>query len=676
MHFYPTYWHRLFAHWQKDLKAFIYLACLLSLSRITLLAFFYKELEAGVDASSFCLCFYRGFQFDARVITSLLAPTFILGLGTLRFWSESFDRVLNRIRLCLASAFIVLTILVSIINTGFFSEYHEQFNHWIFGLFFDDRLAIWKTICKTYPLFKLLALSGFLSFVLIVGLKRYLQRPFCDTYAYHPSVINKYVQSLLLLIFITLFVGGLRGSFGNRPLQNIDIAITKDSLLNRIIPNAYFALVYAIYDHQTAQSQQGLESFWPSNNIREALQVLRPISAKTDSLLDFIAHTAPGPISEKPEHIFIIVMESQDTWPLLERYQSLNLNPCLKSIAEEGFWVKASVSGASGTLPSLSTFITGCPFVNVFPNFHPKGTHPYPTAPAPLFKALGYTANFFYGGYLSWQRIEYFCKNQGFDHSYGGSLMGPWENNEWGVHDKQLFEFILQHLDPAKPSVNLIMTTSNHAPYNVNLAAEGCSLPVPQADLPWEQPVEPRLLKILAHTSYSDKCLGEFIHQAKDRFPRAVFVITGDHWSRRFIHKKPSLYESRSVPIIFYAPSLMDFKDRVAPHSVSAAHIDIIKTLVDLCAPEGFQYPAFGKNIFDTKTRIASFGAGVVITPSHIFWPNPKSPGLETLPHALKDGLDSSPQASDIQALSTYHRALQAAGWWLTTQGPELPKEE
>lgn len=675
MHFYPSYWHRVFAHWQKDLKAFIYLTGLLGLARLSLLIFFHKELESAVDVSSIGLCFYRGFQFDARVATSLLAPTFVLAVLSVRWWSKAFDRVVDRLRLLLGAIFISITIPLGIINIGFFSEYHEQFNHWIFGLLFDDRVAIWKTIYKTYPLLPLLALSCFLSFILIVGLKRFLKRPFCDTYAYHPCVLPRPLQVVLFVACIALFVGGLRGSFGNRPLQNIDIAITKDSLLNRIIPNAYFALVYAIYDHQTAQSQHGLEAFWPSKNIREALQVLKPGLAKPASVLEAIQCTAPGPMTEKPEHIFIIVMESQDTWSLLDSYQSLNLNPCLRAIADEGFWIKASVSSASGTLPSLSTFITGCPFVNVFPNFHPKGTTPYPTAPAPLFKALGYTANFFYGGYLSWQRIETFCKNQGFDYSYGGSVMGPWENNEWGVHDRQLFDFILKELDPSKPSVNLVMTTSNHAPYNINLAAEGCPLPVPQPGLPWEYPVEPRLLKILAHIRYSDRCLGEFIQQAKSRFPKAVFVITGDHWSRRFINKKPSLYESRSVPIVFYAPTLLDFKDRIAPHSVAASHIDIAKTLIDLCAPQGFTYPSLGKNIFDPQARACSFGAGVVITPSHIFWPNLKSPRVEVLPHSKEDA-PANPSAAEIQAMATYYQAFQATGWWLTTQGPELEQKE
>ncbi len=675
MHAYSTYWHRLFGNWQKDFKAFCYLVFILFLSRLTLLIFFHKQLQNGIDATSFFLCFYRGFQFDARVVSTVLAPSFCLAAFTFRFWAQRYEKSLSFFRLGVSSVFIVLTLVLSIINTGFFAEYHEQFNHWIFGLFFDDKRAIWHTVYKTYPLLPLLGLLIALSALFIFGLKRFIKKPFCDTYAYHPWVVNRFVQGVLCIVSIALFVGGLRGSFGDRPLQNIDIAITKDSLLNRIVVNSYFALVYAAYDHQAAQNSQKLEHFWPSKRLEEALAVLNPDFKPGHKLLDAIQQEAPGPLFAKPQQVFIIVMESQDTWPMLDAYQSLGLNPCLKAIAEEGFWVRASVSSGSGTLPSLSTFITGLPFVGVFPNFHPLGTRPYPTALAPIFKDLGYRANFFYGGYLSWQRIEAFCKNQGFDASYGGSLMGPWENNEWGVNDQQLFDFVLKELDPGQPSLNLILTTSNHPPYTINLAAEGCPLPLPTADLPWDHPVAPRLLKILAHTRYADKCIGNFIKQAKERFPNALFVITGDHWSRRFINKKPSLYESRSVPILFYAPGLGDFKSIQNPLQISASHLDIVRTVADLCAPVGFRYYALGKHLFDPSAYPASFGAGVILTPSHIFAPQASAASAEALPHQTNSAPASTPLLEDSQAkaLSLRYKALQAVSWWLTTQGVDLP---
>lgn len=199
-------------------------------------------------------------------------------------------------------------------------------------------------------------------------------------------------------------------------------------------------------------------------------------------------------------------------------------------------------------------------------------------------------------------------------------------------------------------------------------------MPIPSSDLPWDHPVKPRLLKILAHARYADKCIGSFINQAKERFPNALFVITGDHWSRRFIHKKPSLYESRSVPILFYAPALGDFKSIFHPLSVSASHLDIIRTVADLCAPAGFRYHALGKNIFEAESSPSSFGAGVILTPHHIFWPNASATDVEILPHATTLSPTPSLDSKHIQSLSLRYQALQAVGWWLTTQGPDLPQ--
>ena len=49
---------------------------------------------------------------------------------------------------------IVLTLcaVVFVSDVAYFAEYDDQFNHWIFGLIYDDRRAILITIWKTYPI--------------------------------------------------------------------------------------------------------------------------------------------------------------------------------------------------------------------------------------------------------------------------------------------------------------------------------------------------------------------------------------------------------------------------------------------------------------------------------------------------------------------------------------------
>src|SRR5207248_653986 len=90
-------------------------------------------------------------------------------------------------------------------------------------------------------------------------------------------------------------------------------------------------------------------------------------------------------------------------------------------------WQEHAMQRSAGlsTIESLGVIITGLPFARAFVNFQPLVRKGLPTAAAAIFKQLGYKPRFFYGGYLSWQRIGEFCREQGFEDVYGGDQMVP-----------------------------------------------------------------------------------------------------------------------------------------------------------------------------------------------------------------------------------------------------------
>ena len=319
----------------------------------------------------------------------------------------------------------------------------------------------------------------------------------------------------------------------------------------------------------------------------------------------------------RPRHIFLVVMESYDCWPMLPEYRSLGLTRQLEELAREGISVNAFVSAGDGTMPSLGSIITGLPEVGVFVNYQPSSRTPFPCSAAPIFKRLGYTTRFFYGGYLSWQRIGDFCRPGGFDQVYGGGHIVTGDlGHEWGVPDADLFQFIEKTVSDGEPSFNLIMSTSYHPPYDLDVYGMGFPLREMPPDLK-SRSDNTADFNIFGHLWYADRSLGDFVRVMEQKLGDPLFVMTGDHSSRRFINSRPNLYERSAVPCVLYGKAVL--AGIVPPHAMAGAHIDLVPTLVELCAPAGFEYSSFGGNLLDPSRPPIGFGIRTIVGPDYIF---------------------------------------------------------
>jgi phosphoglycerol transferase MdoB-like AlkP superfamily enzyme len=100
------------------------------------------------------------------------------------------------------------------------------------------------------------------------------------------------------------------------------------------------------------------------------------------------------------------------------------------------------------------------------------------------------------------------------------------------------------------------------------------------------------------------------------RLPRALFALTGDHWSRRFLlNRAPTFWERSAVPLPLYGPSVLG---RVRPpESPVGGHLDIAPTLIELAAPAGFAYHSLGENLLAPKRRLG-LGLERIVGPDFI----------------------------------------------------------
>ena len=266
-------------------------------------------------------------------------------------------------------------------------------------------------------------------------------------------------------------------------------------------------------------------------------------------------------------------------------------------------------------MTSLAAILTGLPDVGVFTNYRPEARQPFPTSIATQFKRLGYETHFYYGGYLSWQRLYDFCKSQGFDAIHGGGDMGAWQLKEWGLDDHIMFDFISSRLSDDKPTFNIILTTSNHSPYDIPVYEWG----FPYREMPdsLKDKYDGELpMSVFGHLWYSDKVLARFIRRTEKQLPGTVFAVTGDHRSRKYLSRRYTRYERRSVPLLLYGKPFIP--EGIAGDSIAGSHMDIMPTLIALCAPEGFTYYSLGTNLLDPRRRQIGFGVHAAITPDFI----------------------------------------------------------
>jgi phosphoglycerol transferase MdoB-like AlkP superfamily enzyme len=631
--------------------------------RAALLCIFRSELSPQTNAGAIVRCFTTGLRSDACTATWAALPSLILTLigffRTVGIWHQ-------RIRQLTIAIVLSICAIVFVADVGYFAEYGNQFDHWIFGLVYDDLRAILTTIWKTYPVVTLAWISCF-----AVALAACALNQLCNVAA--SAVVPSFIRTKSARA-ITVFVIAIWAMVGTRiwPSSHLisvkNVGATGDVFLNKALLNPFFALRYAIWEERRMHKIAGLRAILGDSNVRAAAAALFPDAKNAANLDECIKRTAPGTIGPPPTHIFLVVMESYDAWAMQPEYSALHLTDQLGALGREGIQVHGFVSSGSSTMESLGTIITGLPFARVLFNYQSTLRQGVPSDVASIFKRLGYRTRFFCGATLSWERSGEFCREQGFDEVYGGDQMATRSvGNEWGVQDEDLFRFVLERTGPY-PSFTLIMTSSNHAPYSVDVEKKGFDPSVLKAN-PLCAGLSNRQLQILGHLWYSDKCVADFVAAGEQKLERPLFAITGDHYSRKkFVSVRPmnTFFDQLAVPLVISGHRALE-NIRI-PTALAGSHLDILPTLINLAAPTGFVYHAFGRDLLDQSQAQIGYGCNAVIGPEFIFRVgNPEH--VENL-HG-----EAVPRA-DAKTLAMRYRQLEALGWWRAMKGNQWPTKK
>jgi len=595
--------------------------------------------------------FLMGFRFDSTVVSYFILFPFLFTLFLAPINKLSIAIFIRKL---FQTLFILCSTVICVITINYFREYNDQFNHFLFVGLYDDQKAVLDTIIADFnPIINLIVIIS--TIIVCFYILRYFEKKNRLTY-YFQKINHTLYRVLFVSIIFVLFVGSIRGSFGIRPAMRKWSSISRDQFLNKTIINPIRSLNYAIKDFNKINKEYGDNPFGDiSSNI---------LDIDDYTITAIIEKKSKGSTIDKPNHIFLLVMESYDYWPLLDKYSEFEIASNLKRIEKEGMSFINFIPSSATTMNSFGSIITSIPYSGI--NISQIGAigEPYPSSIFNQFKELGYETNFFYGGFLSWQNIGNLVKNQGADNLYSASdVGGKTESGVWGIDDDKLFQLVLDTIDERTNSINVILTTSYHPPYSVDTYRKGFQYKTAQ-DLPFNAQNKytgAMPINALGHLWYSDKSIGDFVSKAEKKFDNSLYCFTGDHFGRRFINSKPNLLEKSTVPFIIYG-SDVDAKLDNTPGS----HIDIIPTLIEMIAPKNHKYYSFGSSLLLNTENKLGIGYLKIINQNELqhFQGN-----LNIQNYNFETETDSYISKSDY--MSEYQRLLSLS-WHYTIKGDSI----
>ena len=650
---------RFFDGIQRDLRLFVFVLILLEVYRGLFIFVMSNYISAESGSAQIFSAMWAGLRLSLKTAGAITLISFIfVTIGGLR----------ARFRLLIGIVASLIFSLLFMLRFPYYRAFQSTFGLEVVQGFHDDLWSIIVTMFQEYGIAWRFLAALILTLICIAALSRLL---LLKTFPLPELVGKKKIAGFSAGLIVAIFLFGLFVRFGGSFTYASGInwenaGVTTDDFLNECILDD----AQALYRARAMAKRMEAGEIWgvDQNKIFESAQIVAANKELTEqNLAPYLERKAAGERIQKPRHIFIILGETFMQWPMLGKYDELLVAEGIKSlIAEENcYYSRNFMPNGDFTSTAINGLVTGLPDVNIKVNYQARTYERlYITAMAPAFKELGYNVDFWYGGMPSWDSIAKMSLAQGFDNFYGYPDFNAPKQTTWGTKDENLFNALLAHLDAEPPTVHLIMTTTNHPPYNLDLAAEGYDInavtevlkKLPNVDDVNQTAVE------LGHYWYMDEVITNFVRAASEKIPESVFVVTGDHAVRCDPSTHPTIFEHQSVPFVLYGAGIT--KEILPPDAVGD-HISIVPTLIELIAPKDFAYYSIAPSLFNSDG--VGFNNAAFLTSKVAGEINADI--IELLPHVASNELNDVNLTDERNHALQVISAMRTVAWWIIMKG-------
>lgn len=653
-------WELFFNNIQQDFKLFLFILGVLCLFRGAFIVSLHEYLGQSTNGQDIAASLYYGLRLSLKSAGIITLISFLFCTLVNLFNRTPY---VQRIRYGIGCAATIILSILFQVRIPYYEQFHMAFSVFIFNTLKDDVMALFYTLVQQYQLPLRLAGAFLMAFILCRILRKVLNTgtyPMPKLLTGQRKIIFRtgFLTVICLFILFVRFGGSLTYGSG---ISWESAAKSKDEFLNEAILDDMQAL-YRAYSIN-AKMKSGKDLNITKEQILQYGNYLAGYPVQSSDIEAYFKKKAGGPRIKKPKHIFVVVGENYAEWPLLPQYSNLHLAEGMKQVIgqDNSFYIPTFLPASISTMPAINSIVTGFPEINLSPNYQAESYKTvYATSIAAQMKNLGYKTYFWYGGFSSWQRIEDFALAQGFDVFLDSSDLQNQSGNAWGSDDKYFLQAITSLDINEQPTFHMILTTSNHPPYTVNLESENFDGNKVNSGLPKRLKEDQEWINKLGHFWYADKVLANFVEEMYQKYPESLFIITGDHGDRVNLAANPSLYERYAVPLIFYGQGVTK---QMLSGKVAGSHIDITATLIELIAPQGFTYYSIGESL--TKGKALGINDQLWITPDYIG----RITNGDAEPLIWGSPIAMPPNPEEVKQET---QAVRATAWWRIVRGKEI----
>jgi phosphoglycerol transferase MdoB-like AlkP superfamily enzyme len=503
----------------------------------------------------------RGVWFDNVIACYIsILPLIVMPLFAL------FGRVGDRLVAGFNGYYIFLYTLVWGVvaaNIPYFSYFLKPLNatvfHWGEESMTNLRMLFQE---ESYGVFALL-------FVVLVFLFAFLVRKVSRRWQSRPVVAlarrDYGIYPVVCCVLIAFCLLGIRGRLGYNPIRTSQAYFCDNSFFNQLGQNPLFYVLRDMLD--ASRSYYTIDKLMTEE---DAIRYVKEKSGLTDNRAtdQFIRREIMAEGNARELNVVVVLMESMSSDLLDVKVGGREITPYLNRLIGKSYYFENIYSAGIHTNHGILASLYGMP-VLLDRNMLKRVETPLCEGLPSILREQGYHTMFFVPHEAQYDNVSAFAFENGIERFYSESAYPVSKRvNCWGVADDYLFEYAIdtfnRNVGDPNPFLAVILTVSNHPPYNVPERFKSVSPDIQQ--------------QIVA---FADDAIRQFMAEAEKQawYEHTLFVFVGDHGKLVGTPDYDMPLSYNHVPLIIYSPALEDAPKRFEQFG---GQIDLFPTIMGL----------------------------------------------------------------------------------------------